>query len=77
MLGFFIAVPLYTFLYLKLEAKEGWVLSLGLTLGTFIFFVGLFDQIIHLSWHTPLVPQPDELIRSLIPQFAVFDSNAD
>ena len=31
LLGFPIAVPLYTLLYLKKRAEEGWVLSLGIT----------------------------------------------
>lgn len=68
-LGFFVAVPLYGFLYLKVQAKEGWWLSLALTLGGFIFFVGLFDHILHLPWPTPLIEGPEEIIRSVIPEF--------
>lgn len=67
--GFFVAVPLYGFLYLKFQAKEGWWLSLALTLGGFIFFVGLFDQILHLPWPTPLIQSPEEIIRGVIPDF--------
>ena len=67
--GFFVAVPLYGFLYLKLQAKEGWWLSLALTLGVFVFFVGLFDHILHLPWPTPLIEGPEEIIRSVIPEF--------
>ena len=67
--GFFVAVPLYGFLYLKVQAKEGWWLSLALTLGGFIFFVGLFDHILHLPWTTPLIESPEEIIRSVIPEF--------
>jgi len=55
--GFFVAVPLYSFLYLKLEAKEGWWLSLALTFAVFLFFVGLFDQILHLHWSSPLIAE--------------------
>lgn len=67
--GFFVAVPLYGFLNLKLQAKEGWLLSLALTLVLFIFFVGLFDQILHMPWHIPVFPGPENFIRSLIPNF--------
>lgn len=67
--GFFVAVPLYGFFYLKIEAKEGWWLSLALTLGGFIFFVGLFDHILHLPWPTPIIEAPEEIIRSVIPEF--------
>jgi len=55
--GFFVAVPLYSFLYLKLQAKEGWWLSLALTVGVFLFFVGLFDKILHLHWFSPLIAE--------------------
>jgi hypothetical protein len=41
-LGFTIAVPLLVFLYLKVQSKEGWGLSLILTGTTLIFFYGLF-----------------------------------
>jgi hypothetical protein len=68
LLGFFIAVPLYTFLYLKLSAKEHWLISSVLTLAMFIFFVALFDQVLHLPWPTPVVEGPEQLIRSSIPQ---------
>lgn len=40
--GFTIAVPLLVFLYLKVQSKEGWGLSLILTGATIIFFYGLF-----------------------------------
>lgn len=68
LLGFFIAVPLYTLLYLKLQARERWLISIGLTLATFIFFAVLFDQILHLPWPRPVIEGPQQLIRSSIPQ---------
>ena len=77
LLGFFVAVPLYTLLYLKLDAKENWKLSIALTMATFIFFVGLFDQILHLPWTEPLIAAPEEFIRNWTPEFAVFDSSSD
>ena len=40
--GFTIAVPLMVFLYLKVQSKEGWGLSLMLTGATLIFLYGLF-----------------------------------
>ena len=49
-LGFMIAVPLFLFLYLKLQAREGWTLSIGLTLGVFAVFYGLFDALLHLPF---------------------------
>lgn len=65
--GFFVTIPLYCFFYLKFQAREGWPLSLGLTVGMMIFFVGLFDQILHIAWPEPLIPAPEALIKSLFP----------
>ncbi|MFQ5683729.1 MAG: hypothetical protein ACE5HC_10715 [Candidatus Binatia bacterium] len=65
--GFFIAIPSFGFLYLKLQAKEGWLMSSALTLGVFVFFIGLFDQIIHVLWPSPLLPLPEALLKNLLP----------
>ena len=66
-LGFFISIPLFTLLYLKYQAKEGWLLSSGLTLGTFVFFVGLFHKILHVHWPKPLLPLPETLLKTVLP----------
>lgn len=65
--GFFISVPLFAFLYLKLQAKEGWLVSSALTLGVFVFFIGLFDQILHVLWPDPLLPLPEILLKIVLP----------
>lgn len=44
--GFTIAVPLMVFLYLKVQSKESWGLTLILTGATFVFFYGLFVWLI-------------------------------
>ncbi len=65
--GFFISIPLFTLLYLKYQAKEGWLLSSGLTLGTFVFFVGLFHNILHVHWPKPLLTLPETILKILLP----------
>lgn len=51
LLGQRIALPLFVFLYLKIGSKEGWTLSVALTLAVAIFLIGVFDRVIHVSWH--------------------------
>jgi hypothetical protein len=63
--GFFICIPLYSFLYLKIQAKEKWLLTSCLTLGVTVFFIGLFDKVLHIHWVKPLLPLPESLLRSL------------
>lgn len=48
--GFPIAVPLFVFLYLKLQGKEGWILCVVFTAAVWVFFYGLFDQLLHLPF---------------------------
>jgi hypothetical protein len=45
-----VAVPLFVFLYLKLQANEGWILSAAFTAGVWAFFYGLFDRLLHLPF---------------------------
>jgi hypothetical protein len=50
LLGFPIAVPLFVFLYLRLQGREGWGISIAITLGTWAVFYGLFDLLLHLPF---------------------------
>jgi hypothetical protein len=50
LLGFPIAVPLFVFLYLKLQGGEGWTMSIVLTVAAFAVFYGLFDALLHLPF---------------------------
>jgi hypothetical protein len=50
LVGFPVAVPLFVFLYLKLQGGEGWALSIGLAAGVFALFYGLFDRLLHLPF---------------------------
>jgi hypothetical protein len=45
-----IGVPLGMFLYLKLESKETWWLSLLLAVGTWGYMHLLFDMMLHVAW---------------------------
>jgi len=40
--GFHLAVPLYVFLYLRIQGREGWRISLLLMLSAWVLFYGLF-----------------------------------
>lgn len=50
LLGFPIAIPLFFFLYTKVEAGESWLLSLGMTAGAVAFAWGLFEYLLGLKW---------------------------
>jgi len=50
LLGFPIAVPLFVLLYLKLQGRERWGISIAITLGTWALFYGLFDRLLHLPF---------------------------
>lgn len=50
LLGFPLAVPLFVFLYLKLQGRESWTLSLVMTAAVWGIFYGLFDRLLHLPF---------------------------
>jgi len=50
LLGFPYAVPLFVFLYLKVQGRESWALSIVFTLGVSAVFYGLFDRLLHLPF---------------------------
>lgn len=50
LIGFLWAVPIFVFLYLKLEGKEGWVLTISLTACSWLFMEGLFDRLLHIPF---------------------------
>jgi len=50
LIGFLLAVPIFIFLYLKVEGKEGWVLTLSLTAFSWLFMEGLFDRLLHIPF---------------------------
>jgi len=52
LLGFPIAVPLFVFLYLKLQGREGWIFSAVFTAAVWGAFYGLFDSLLHLPFPT-------------------------
>ena len=55
LMGFHISIPLFTFLYLKVEGKAPWLLStlLAVLLLTFVWIV--FDWFISIAWDEPLL----------------------
>ena len=52
LLGFPIAVPLFVFLYLKLQGREGWIFTVVFTAAVWGAFYGLFDSLLHLPFPT-------------------------
>jgi len=55
LLGFPLAVPIFMFSYLSTQSRIGVLLSLGLTVATWLFFYGLFQRLIHLSFEDGLI----------------------
>jgi hypothetical protein len=49
-LGFPIAVPLFVFLYLRLQGREPWLVCILMTGAIWGVFYGLFDALLHLPF---------------------------
>jgi hypothetical protein len=50
LLGFLLAIPLFVFFYLKMEARATMPMALLLAVFTELFIWGVFDAIMHLAW---------------------------
>jgi hypothetical protein len=48
--GFGYCVPLIVFLYLKVQSRESWLLSVLLAVFAWLFFYGLFDRLLHIPF---------------------------
>jgi putative tricarboxylic transport membrane protein len=55
LVGQIIALPLFTFLYLKVRELESWTISLGYAAAAWLLLWGMFDQLIHVFWQPPLL----------------------
>lgn len=53
--GFHVALPLGMFLYLFFVGRVGWVGSIAVALCFLAFIVGVYDSVLHISWHEPLI----------------------
>ncbi|HEY7240120.1 MAG TPA: tripartite tricarboxylate transporter TctB family protein [Burkholderiales bacterium] len=50
LVGFPIAVPLFVLLYLRLQGRESWVVTIAMTAAVSAVFYGLFDLMLHLPF---------------------------
>ena len=50
LLGLPLAVPLFVFSYLKFQGKESWGITILMTASCWLFFNGLFVQLLHTSF---------------------------
>jgi putative tricarboxylic transport membrane protein len=53
LLGFPLGIPLATFVYLKIAAREGWLTSIVVTVGTWAFIVGVFGHFLDFVFPDP------------------------
>ncbi|MFQ5916777.1 MAG: tripartite tricarboxylate transporter TctB family protein [Candidatus Binatia bacterium] len=50
LIGFSISIPVVAFLYLKVQSREGWMLSLVLTAAAWLLYWGLFERVLRLPF---------------------------
>jgi hypothetical protein len=53
LLGFPLGIPLATFLYLRAAAREGWITSVFVTAGSWLFIVGIFGHFLTFVFPDP------------------------
>ena len=50
LIGQKLALPLFVFAYLKFGSREAWLLSIGMTVGSVVLLLGVFDYVINVAW---------------------------
>jgi Tripartite tricarboxylate transporter TctB family len=55
--GFAAAVPIFVFLYLRLDSREGWVLSAALAAAAWGFFHLVFQRLLHFPFEAGLITE--------------------
>lgn len=55
LLGYLVAVPLFVFLYLRLQGRESWVASAVFALVVWAVFYAVFDRLLHLPFPAGLM----------------------
>jgi len=51
LLGQKLALPLFVLGYLKIGSREGWLLSIVMTLATIALLLGVFDSVVNVAWY--------------------------
>lgn len=62
LVGFIPSVPLFVLLYLLIQAREKFWVSLLYTGAVLVFLIGVFHLVLHIPWPPGVIPAPQELI---------------
>ncbi len=66
LVGFILSVPIFVFLYLFVQARETFRVSLIYTGAMLLFLIGVFHLVLHIPWPPGVISAPQELILSWI-----------
>jgi hypothetical protein len=67
--GFVVAVPLFVFIYLSLQARERLWISSTYAIGILGLIVGVFHLILNVPWPEGVLPQAEQLILGMVESF--------
>lgn len=62
LIGFVITVPLFTLLYMTVQAREKWWVSLIYTGAVLAFLLGVFHYVLHIPWPAGVISGPEEVV---------------
>jgi hypothetical protein len=65
-IGFILSVPLFLLLYLSIQARESWKVSVAYMVVMMVFMIGVFEMVLHIPWPPGLISAPQEFILGLV-----------
>jgi len=69
LIGFIISVPLFLVLYLSIQARESWNVTVTYALVMFLFLIGVFEMVLHIPWPPGVFDGPQEFILGLVEKY--------
>jgi len=69
LIGFIISVPLFLVLYLWIQARESWRVTLTYSVAMFVFLIGVFEMVLHIPWPPGVFDGPQEFILGLVERY--------
>ena len=70
LVGFVLSVPLFIFLYLKLQAEEKLTVAATSAFCMFLLIVGVFHLVLNVPWPEGVLPQPEAWILTTVENLA-------
>lgn len=69
LIGFIISVPLFMLLYLSIQAREPWKVTITYAVVMFVFLIGVFEMVLHIPWPPGVFDEGQAMILDFVEKY--------